>query len=119
VVHGDRVDFGMLPVARRDVEGLRQVMQIVPRLSDPLLPERVARAIVARPAFPDALVWMELYGESPEIVAEWKHARETAGEDEGSSPAPAHGHAREAEQPDDPRRRRRRRRRRRPGGGEA
>lgn len=119
IVHGDRVDFGMLPVARRDVEGLRQIMQIVPKLSDPLLPERVARAIVARPAFPDALVWMEIYGDAPEIVAEWKHARETAGEDEEGMPV-AHGHhplEREAEQPDG-RRRRRRRRRRRPGTGE-
>jgi poly(A) polymerase len=112
VTHGDRVDFGILPVARRDVEGLRQILQIVPKLSDPLLPERVARAIVARPAFPDALVWMEIYGDSPEIVAEWKNARETAGEDEDGAPA-AHG-APPGEALDG-RRRRRRRRRRRPG----
>jgi poly(A) polymerase len=118
VVHGDRVDFGILPVARRDVEGLRQILQIVPRLSDPLLPERVARAIVARPVFPDALVWMEIYGDSPDIVAEWKNARETAGEDEEEAGPAAHGphvHARESE-PADVRRRRRRRRRRRPSG---
>jgi poly(A) polymerase len=117
VVHGDRVDFGILPVARRDVEGLRQILQIVPKLSDPLLPERVARTIVARPAFPDALVWMEIYGDAPEIVAEWKHARETAAEDEDGAP-PAHGRhdtSAAAETPD-VRRKRRRRRRRRPGG---
>lgn len=104
---GDRLDFGMLPVARRDIETLRQIMQILPKLSDPLLPERMARAVVRRPAFPDALVWMEIYGESPEIVAEWKNARETAGENEdGEAPPPG------VDQ--DPRRRRRRRRRRRP-----
>jgi poly(A) polymerase len=107
-VSGDRIDFGILPVARRDMEGLRHIMQIVPKLSDPLLPERVARSIVARSAFPEALVWMEIYGDSPEIVAEWKHARETAGEDEdGSAPPPFAG--------EDPQRRRRRRRRRRRG----
>lgn len=111
VVHADRIDFGILPVARRDMEGLRHIMQIVPKLSDPLLPERVARAIVARSAFPEALVWMEIYGNSPEIVAEWKHARETAGEDEDGTSAPPTPHGND----DAPGRRRRRRRRRRPG----
>jgi poly(A) polymerase len=114
VVPGDRIDFGILPVARRDMEALRHVMQIVPKLSDPLLPERVARAIVARAAFPEALVWMTIYGDSPEIVGEWKHARETAGEDEEGAPAAHAPHAADAP----PVRRRRRRRRRRPGGGE-
>ena len=78
----DRVEFGMLPVARRDVDVLRHVMQIVPKLSDPLLPERMARTLLRRPAFPDALVWMEIYGDAPEIVAEWKNARDTVGEGE-------------------------------------
>jgi len=91
-------------------------MQLVPKLSDPQLPARVARAIVARAAFPEALVWMDIYGDSPEIVAEWKHARETAGEDEDGTPAAHRARALEPDESTDPRRRRRRRRRRRPGG---
>lgn len=107
---GDRVDFGILPVARRDLETLRHITQIVPKLSDPLLPERIARTLVARAAFPDALVWLEIYGNAPEIVAEWKHARETAGEDEDGVPPASSGPA-----DDHAGHRRRRRRRRRPG----
>lgn len=109
----ERMDFGMLPVARRDVETLRQIQQIQPRLSDPLLPERMARAILRRPAFPDALVWLEIYGSSPEIVAEWKHARETAAEGEDGS-APVHAGS-DGDAPHGEVRRRRRRRRRRRG----
>jgi poly(A) polymerase len=112
-VHTERVDFGILPVARRDIDGLRQITQILPKLSDPLLPERMARAIVRRPAFPDALVWMEIFGDSPEIVAEWKGARENAAEGEDTeNPAPL-----DLDPPAEPRRRRRRRRRRGPGAG--
>jgi poly(A) polymerase len=108
----DRVSFGMLPVARRDVETLRQVLQIVPRLSDPLLPDRAARAIVRRPAFPDALVWLEIYGNSPEIVAEWKHARKNAAEGE----PPGEGIDAGPDRPPHGGRRRRRRRRHRRRG---
>jgi hypothetical protein len=82
----------------------------------------MARTILRRPAFPEALVWMEIYGDAPEIVAEWKNARETAAEGE------EHGAPSDAARDDDPRhdgsrRRRRRRRRRRgprtPGSGTA
>ena len=44
----DRVDFGMLQVARKDVERLRQIIQMVPRMADPVLPPRV----LARPPAP-------------------------------------------------------------------
>ncbi len=117
----DRVEFGMLPVARRDLDVLRHIMQIVPKLSDPLLPERMAGALLRRPAFPDALVWMEIYSDAPEIVAEWKHSRDIAGEDEAPG-APINlesvteGDEEYESSPGDrgPRRRRRRRRGRGP-----
>ena len=111
----------MLPVARRDLDVLRHIMQIVPKLSDPLLPERMAGALLRRPAFPDALVWMEIYSDAPEIVAEWKHSRDIAGEDEAPG-APINlesvteGDEEYESSPGDrgPRRRRRRRRGRGP-----
>jgi poly(A) polymerase len=110
---GERFEFGMLPVARRDIDTIGHIMQIVPKLSDPLLPERAARSILRRPAFLDSLVWLEIYGNSPEIVAEWKNARETAGENEPpGGPADGFGESTEGPRPN----RRRRRRRRRPRG---
>jgi poly(A) polymerase len=73
---GERVSFGMLPVAKKDIERLHQVRQIVPRLMDADLPPRVARGIVHRPAFDDALVWLEIFGDDPDAVARWKEARQ-------------------------------------------
>ncbi len=112
---GDRIRFGILPVARRDLDRLWQIMQVLPRLTDPALPSRVARGLVHRPAFTDALLWMEIFGDAPDAVAEWKrmqqHTRPPApGADGGPDGEPV---------PPTNRRRRRRRRRRRPGRGTA
>jgi poly(A) polymerase len=124
--HPERVSLGMLPVAKKDVERLRHIVQLLPRLSDPALPPRAIRGIVHRPAFADALVWMEIFGESPEDVERWRHAAHQ----HRTAPSHAHGHGQphgraaadhdgapaDGETP--PRRRRRRRRRgRRRGGG--
>jgi poly(A) polymerase len=130
-LRADRVSFGMLPVAKKDIERLRQVMQITPRLTEADLPPRVTRSLVGRPAFADAVVWLEIFGDAPEAVARWKEAREHARAHRPPHPhhAPAHhphpqhahGHhpAAHGEAPagDQPRRRRRRRRRRGRGGG--
>jgi poly(A) polymerase len=134
----DRVSFGMLPVAKRDIERLRQVMQIAPRLTEPDLPPRVTRSLVGRPAFADAVVWLEIFGDAPEAVARWKEAHEHARAHRPAHPhhAPAHhahpqhghpqhphghppagGEAPAGDQPHRRRRRRRRRGRRRGGGG--
>ena len=126
--HAERVGFGILPVARRDLERLQQLVQIVPRLTEPELPPRVARSLPHRPAFADALTWLEIYGDAPEAVERWRQVRDTR------PLAPAHGppHGRGTVAPSTivnaagadeetgapPRRRRRRRRRgRRRGGG--
>ena len=132
----ERLSFGMLPVARRDLERLRQLMQTVPRLVDPALPPRVARALPHRPAFADALTWMEIFGDAPDLVERWKHARVTRPHDHGQG-RPGHGtggrHHTEPRgipeggaplagqddgRPSGERRRRRRRRRRGRGGGQ-
>jgi poly(A) polymerase len=118
----ERVSFGMLPVARKDIERLRHAMQLLPRLIEPELPPRVARSLPHRPAFDDALTWLEVFGDAPDAVERWKHAkhqrahqphpphatRHAAGEHAGAAPADG--------SPAGIKRRRRRRRRRGRGG---
>ena len=133
----ERVNFGALPVARKDLDRLRQLLQTLPRLTDPMLPPRVARGLPHRPSFGDAVTWLEVFGDDPAIVEPWKALRAAL------PPRPAHGHGHrrphghgpkpggaaapqpDGAQPDLPvgadglRKRRRRRRRRRRGGGGA
>lgn len=94
--------LGSLPVARRDVERLYQVLALQRRLRDPNISPRAARALLSRGAFGDALTWLEIHGNSPADVARWRGMIEemTAAGALPEGPAPA--------------RRRRRRRFRRP-----
>ena len=55
----------MLPVARRDVERLYQVLALQRRLRDPNISPRAARALMSRGAFADALTWLEIHGQAP------------------------------------------------------
>jgi len=135
----DRVSFGALPVARKDLDRLRHLLQTIPRLTDPALPPRVARGLPHRPSFGDAVTWFEIFGDDADLAAHWKQVRaanpprQSHGRDQGHSHRPAqrpHGHGQahaaegtHAHQPgagtpagDGPRRRRRRRRRRGRGG---
>jgi poly(A) polymerase len=105
----DRVSFGMLAVAKKDLERLKHLLMIVPKLTDPDLPPRVARGLAHRPAFIDALSWSEIFGEiSAATIAHWHHQRHQR------PPAPSEHEPGEppADQPPGQRRRRRRRRRR-------
>jgi poly(A) polymerase len=96
--------FGILPLARRDVEFLRQILHLQRHLRDVNGPLRHKRAIMHRTAFPGALMWLELHGNAPEIIEAWR-----------TLAAEARAHAPEDGPPPDmavaPRRRRRRRRR--------
>ena len=92
--------LGLLPVARRDIERLHQMLALQRRLRDPNLSPRAARALVARGAFPDALVWLEIHGDAPDAVARWRALLADLTEN-GTMPAPP---------PRLPARRRRRRR---------
>ena len=67
-----RVSLGDLPVARRDIEHLRQVLALQPLLKDPGLPPRRIRGILARGSLPDALTWLEIHGEDPETLERWQ-----------------------------------------------
>ena len=96
------VSLGRLPIARRDLERLRQVLDLQRRLADERLSPRARRAVMHRSAFEPALTWMTIHGQTPDIVQRWRS--------DADAPAAASDEER-------PRRRRRRRRRRRPGAG--
>jgi poly(A) polymerase len=109
--HADRVSFGILPVARRDIERLRQVVDMAPKLLDATLPPRVVRSLPHRPSFADAVTWIDIHADAPHAVTEWRNAQHRraahaheAVDTAGPGEAPA--------MHDLPRRRRRRRRRR-------
>ncbi|MSO55802.1 MAG: polynucleotide adenylyltransferase PcnB [Acidobacteria bacterium] len=95
--------FGILPLARRDVEFLRQILGLQRHLLDVNAPVRHKHAIMHRAAFPGALAWLELHGRAPDVVKAWRalQADPDAMPQEGAPPA------------DGPPKRRRRRRRRR------
>jgi poly(A) polymerase len=110
VVEGDfrrepRLSLGMLPLARRDVERLRQILGLQRRLLDMNLSPRARRALIHRGPFREALTWLDIHGNTPEVVEHWRGFIEAAGSFEegqdGADTAP-------------PKRRRRRRRRRTP-----
>ncbi len=98
-----KISLGMLPLARRDVERLRQILGLQRRLLDMHLSPRAKRALMHRGPFKEALTWLELHGNAPDVLEHWKGFVEAAGTFEGEQPPKA----------DEPPRRRRRRRRRR------
>jgi poly(A) polymerase len=114
----DRISLGMLPVARRELDRLRQITQLMPRLLDPALPPRVARNMHHRPVFSDTVVWLEIFGDAPDAVERWKQARH-ARQHAPSAQVPAPEGAVEGALPAGRRRRRRRRRRGRGRGRES
>ena len=104
--------LGMLPLPRRDVDRLRQILGLQRRLLDSTLSPRGRRALTHRGPFQDALTWLEIHGNAPEALEHWRGFLEAAGtfeaEAEGAGAAAAGPGA------GVPRRRRRRRRGRRP-----
>jgi len=125
--HPEKVSFGALPVARKDVDRMRQVLQTLPRLADPALPPRVMRGLPQRPSFPDTLTWFEITGGDAAIVEQWKALHVQRPHPHAHGPhraaAPAHGqtHGQPPHRPqtvgEDGQLRKRRRRRRRRGRG--
>ena len=111
--------LGDLPLARRDVERLRQIMSLQRRLRDLTASERAQRSLAHRGIFREALTWMEIHGDAPDVVEHWMGII-----DEGGAPEP--GSEDRGDDQDLPslaaadmphKRRRRRRRRGRRGGG--
>ncbi len=56
------VALGALPIARRDLEQLRQILDLQRRLADERLSPRARRALMHRSAFEPALTWMTIHG---------------------------------------------------------
>ena len=96
--------LGALPLARRDIERLRQVIGLQRRLNDLSASPRAQRALAHRGIFRDALTWLEIHGRAPATVDHW-HA--LLAENPPAEPTPDLP----AEFPSGRRRRRRRRRR--------
>ena len=66
------VKLGKLPVARRDMERLRQLLVLQPKLCDPRLPPGQQRAVLHRGAFADALTWLEVHGQDAQALGRWR-----------------------------------------------
>ena len=111
--------LGDLPLARRDVERLRQIISLQRRLRDLTASPRAQQSLTHRGIFREALTWMEIHGDSQEVVEHWmaiideNGAPEPGSEDTGDEDLQQPG----AIPSVPPRRRRRRRRRGRRGGG--
>src|SRR5262245_44705002 len=101
--------LGDLPLARRDVERLRQVVGLQRRMKDLSASPRAQRALAHRGIFREALTWLEIHGGSPDIVEHWKRVLAES----GGAPSEHAAEESESQQPGQFGRRRRRRRRRR------
>ena len=73
------VTLGLLPVSRRDVERLRQSLQIQPRLQDPELAPHAQRALFHRGAFDDAMTWLDVHGDDATSLDRWKRLLASGG----------------------------------------
>jgi hypothetical protein len=102
--------LGDLPLARRDIERLRQIITLQRRLKDLSVSPRAQRALAHRNIFRDALTWMEIHAGSPETVEHWKTILADLGP---ADMPPAEGAVEGVPAPPSGRRRRRRRRGRR------
>ena len=100
-----KIALGNLPLARRDIERLRQILQMQRSLTDVNLSPRARLGLMHRSSFRESLTWLEIHGGAPEIVEHWKGFIEAAGTD-----AVAPGDGSSAGGDDRPKRRRRRRR---------
>ena len=105
--------LGQLPLARRDIERLRQVLSLQRRLRDLSANPRAKRALIHRGIFRDALTWMDVHGGSPAVVEHWKALLAEV----ESAPAPPAEGTPTSSVPSKRRRRRRGRRRSRPAQG--
>ncbi len=98
------LNLGIIPLSRRDVERVHQVLMLQRRLREPSRSPQARRMLARRTAFPDALTWLEIHGDAPDKVEFWRNP--------DGAPQPPEA----ADAPGRPagRRRRRRRGRRRP-----
>jgi poly(A) polymerase len=108
VVREAPTQLGVMQVARRDIDRLRQILGLQRRLLDITAPERAQRALLSRPAFRETFTWLDVHGRRPDVIAHWQAVMDA------HQPVLAEAEAAESADMDAARRRRRRPRRRRP-----
>ena len=81
--------LGALPLARRDVERLRQILGLQRRLRDLAASPRAQRALAHRSIFREALTWLEIHGGAPDAGRSTgrRCSAEAAGRRRGAAPA--------------------------------
>jgi poly(A) polymerase len=67
-----RLTLGVLPIPRREIERLRQILMLQPRLLDVAASSRTASGLMSRTAFSEAVTWLEMHGDAPEAVERWR-----------------------------------------------
>jgi poly(A) polymerase len=67
-----RLELGLLPIARRDVERLQQILSLQHRLLDIQSPHRAQRGLLHRSTFQEALTWLEIHGDRPDVIEHWR-----------------------------------------------
>ena len=95
-----RIELGLLPIARRDVERLQQILALQARLLDTQASARAQRALLHRAVLPEAVTWLEIHGDRPDVVAHWRELQAEPREhvhvatEEGAPPFSPHGRRR-------------------------
>ena len=107
-----KIELGLLPMPRRDVERLQQILALQPRLLDLRAPYRAQRAVLHRHVLGEALTWLEIHGGRPDVLQHWRSLQA-----EPAAPGPDGEGNREPASDRPFKRRRRRRRRRYPSAG--
>ena len=75
-----RVELGLLPIARRDIERLQQILALQPRLLDMQAPVRAQRGLLHRVVLAEAITWLDIHGDRPDVVAHWRALQSEPGE---------------------------------------
>jgi poly(A) polymerase len=73
-----RVELGLLPIPRRDIERLQQIISMQHRLLDIHAPHRAQRSLLHRSTFPEAVTWLEIHGDRPDVVNHWRQMQSQA-----------------------------------------
>jgi poly(A) polymerase len=77
-----RIALGLLPIARGDVERLRHLLALQVRLTEQPASPRAQRSIMHRHSFTEAMTWMDIHGQDPDLIQYWRdlHGEATADE---------------------------------------
>jgi len=114
--------LGRLPLARKDLERIGHMLTMQSRLAEMEMHPRRQRGMVMRPSFTDALTWMDIHGDAPDVVEHWQQVlidqpveeerppHRDRGPERHPSPTPSAAGGHDRHDSRGPRRRRRRRR---------